>query len=884
MVVATGTAATASLAGVASMVGRAMSTDDISRMRAELEALRLEKESLANQVKRLVQAESKLYAYQELLDAQLKEYQDLYELNRKLSLLTYDLPTVFKYASSYVIDSLGYERVIFLREGERPGNFEICAVEGYYDEQEKEEVRSLTIAADDPLVAPLFNGDEYRGCSPGCNDATLTAFGDRIHMREYLVYLIGSHTLPLALLILGNSAENVEFYRRVVESESLPGIGNLVGLLSSTMEKQLLYASMDAALEQERVAEAKYRGIFENAVEGIYQSSPDGRLISCNPATAAILGYSSPQEALHSIGDVSQLYVDPRRHAELFEILWKGVQVKDFEVELFRKDGTRVWVRVSVRPCLSDNLELLYLDGIMQDITGDKQREESLMKLSQAVEQSPVTIMITDTRGLIEFVNPKFVQLTGYAAEEVLGKSPGMLKSGQNPPEMYSRLWESLKAGGVWEGEFVNRKKNGELFSERATISPIKNKDGAITHYLAIKEDITERKLLQAQLLQSQKMESVGRLAGGVAHDFNNMLSVIIGCVQLAMLKVEEGDKVWQFLNQILRAAERSSEITRQLLAFSRKEIVSLKRVNINAKILETQNTLGRLIGEDIDLRFKPGHDIWTIEADPSQLDQILVNLAVNARDAMPGGGVLSIETANVQIDPTYCRYHLDARPGDYVQLSVTDSGTGMDAETVAHIFEPFFTTKEVGKGTGLGLAMVYGIIRQNNGFINVYSEVGQGTSFHLHLPRHAGPAEVEQLAPQAELAGSGTVLLVEDDALVREMAMQMLIESGYTVIKAKDPADAIEICRKGEVQIDLILTDVVMPVMNGKEMVDAIEKFRPDIKVLFMSGYTSDLVAQRGVVDSGRHFIQKPFSVYSLNQKIRETLRNDPSSELSSF
>jgi len=502
-----------------------------------------------------------------------------------------------------------------------------------------------------------------------------------------------------------------------------------------------------------------------------------------------------------------------------------------------------------------------------------KRTEETLLKLSQAVEQSPVTIVITDSEGIIEFVNPKFVQLTGYSPEEALGQNPRVLKSGHTSPETYRKLWETIKSGEVWEGEFVNRKKNGDLFSERATIAPVKNGEGVISHFLAIKEDITERKLLEAQLLQSQKMESVGRLAGGVAHDFNNMLSVIIGSAQLAMLKVPESDQVWQYLFQICRAANRSAEITRQLLAFSRKEIISLKRVNLNAKILETKHTLGRLIGEDIDLTFKPAPELWTILADPSQLDQILVNLAVNARDAMPQGGYLAMETANVRIDPTYCHYHVDCRSGDYVQLVVSDSGSGMDSDTLSHIFEPFFTTKELGKGTGLGLATVYGIVKQNDGFLSVYSEPGHGTSFRLNFPRYLGEAEIEQEQSETELSGTGTVLMVEDDPLVREMTVQMLEEIGYTVMQAPTPRDAVEICRNRELSIDLVLTDVVMPEMNGKELVDEIESFRPDIKVLFMSGYTSDLVARRGVVDEGRHFIQKPFDIHSLNDKIKEAL-----------
>ncbi|HBG04139.1 MAG: hybrid sensor histidine kinase/response regulator [Geobacteraceae bacterium GWC2_58_44] len=856
--------------------------DEVARERAELAALRVEKEMLSSQVKRLVRAESKLYEYQEQLDIQLKQYKELYELNKRLG-ASLELPAIFEQATAYIINNLGYERVLFFQQSGSAGGFAVCASDGYYDPRELSEVSRLTVSRSDPLLAPLFHGAEYLICTENCRQPELSAFRSRVQMDEYLLHPLGSREHPVALLAVGNSAPNAQHYSRVSGSEGeLVGIGNLVGLLSSAIENQILYAGMKSILEQERVAEAKYRGIFENATEGIFQTTPQGRFLSCNSASAAILGYDTPEEAIESVSDIwQQICVTSQRLGELMETVLGGGTVQNFEAQFSQKDGSRRWVRLSLRPFFTENSELLHIDGIIQDITEGKRNEESLIKLSQAVEQSPVTIVITDTKGNIEFVNPKFTHLTGYTYEEALGKNPRVLKSEFNSPGLYRELWDTITAGKVWEGEFLNKKKSGELFAEHATISPIRNRDGVVTHYLAIKEDITERRQLEAQLIQSQKMESIGRLAGGVAHDFNNMLSVILGCVQLAMLRVSEGEKLWQYLEQISKAAQRSSDITRQLLAFSRKEIISPKEVNLNAQIIATQATLGRLIGEDVKLSFRPVTNIWSIKADPSQLDQILVNLAVNARDAMANGGSIAIETANVHIDRTYCQYHLDSTPGDYVRLAVSDSGSGMDRQTLTHIFEPFFTTKEVGKGTGLGLSTVYGIVRQNNGFINVYSEPGHGTTFQIYFPRCSGTAEIAEEFIEAEISGSGTVLLVEDDPLVREMARQMLEEIGYTVIESETAEQAVETCARGEVQIDVILTDVVMPGMNGKEMVAVIETMRPGIKVLFMSGYTSDLVAQRGVVDAGRHFIQKPFDMHSLSEKIRDALLGDQRSAL---
>jgi two-component system, cell cycle sensor histidine kinase and response regulator CckA len=848
-------------------------TDEIARERAELAALRLEKGMLTTQVRKLIQTQRRLYEYQEQLDAQLKEYKELHALGRKLN-AAFELPEIFQYATAYIINCLGYERVLFFQQFGAGGSYAIRAMDGYYDQQERGAVSDLTLQRQEPVLTRLFNEEAPLIYTAGCGRTELFALCERLHMDEYLLYPLGSNELPVAFLAVGNSASNAEYYRAVSDAEgALVGIGNLVGLLSSAIENQILYAGLKTALEQERLAEVKYRGIFENATEGIFRSSPQGRFLSCNGASATILGFETPEEAIESMSDIWQQIVGRERRGELLETMLGGSAVKNFETEFTRKDGSRRWARLNMRPLLEHDSGLLHIDGIIQDITDSKRAEETLIKLSQAVEQSPASIIITDTDGLIEFVNPKFTQLTGYSLEEVLGKNPRVLKSGKVPPELHRELWETITAGRVWEGEFLNKKKNGELFNEHATISPIRNRDGLVTHFLAIKEDTTEQRQMAAQLLQSQKMESIGRLAGGVAHDFNNMLTVILGCVQLALFRVPEGGKLWHYLDQISKAARRSSDITRQLLAFSRKEIISPRVINLNTQIIETQSTLGRLIGEDINLSFKPVTNIWSIKADPSQLDQILVNLAVNARDAMDNGGNLAIETANVKIDRIYSQYHVDAPPGDYVQLTVSDSGSGMDGPTLALIFEPFFTTKEVGKGTGLGLATVYGIIRQNNGFINVYSEPGHGTTFRLYFPRFAGGALLPAQPPEAEISGSGTVLLVEDDLLVREMSRQMLEEIGYLVIQAETPRQAIEICSNDEAQLDLILTDVVMPGMNGKEMVEIIETLRPDIKVLFMSGYTSDLVAQRGVVDEGRRFIQKPFDMHSLNEKIKDTL-----------
>jgi signal transduction histidine kinase/PAS domain-containing protein len=383
-----------------------------------------------------------------------------------------------------------------------------------------------------------------------------------------------------------------------------------------------------------------------------------------------------------------------------------------------------------------------------------------------------------------------------------------------------------------------------------------------------------EKEKLQAQLLQAQKMESVGRLAGGVAHDFNNMLQVILGYASIALQDIPPDSPLRESMEEIQKSAERSADLTRQLLAFARQQTIQPKVLNINDIVAGMLKMLRRLIGEDIDLAWMPGADLWPVKVDPSQIDQILANLCVNARDAIVGTGKLTIETANVMMDDTYAQYHLECVPGDYVMMAVSDTGQGMDADTRAHIFEPFFTTKDMGKGTGLGLATVFGIVKQNQGLINVYSEPGQGTTFKIYLPR----VETDALAAEPRTVhrsqrGTETVLLVEDEEQILNLGRRILLQQGYTVLTGLAPGDALALAAKHIGPIHLLITDVVMPGMNGKELRDRLLASRPDLKCLFMSGYTADVISHYGVLEEGVHFLQKPFTIQTLAAKVREAL-----------
>ncbi|MDH4230630.1 MAG: PAS domain S-box protein [Nitrospirota bacterium] len=502
-------------------------------------------------------------------------------------------------------------------------------------------------------------------------------------------------------------------------------------------------------------------------------------------------------------------------------------------------------------------------------------RHESLVKLSHAVEQSPVSIVITDAKGDIEFVNPKFTQITGYTFEEVLGKNPRILKSGETSPEEYKRLWESITSGRIWHGYFHNRKKSGELFWESASISPIQNEDGTITHFVAIKEDITEQKKLEEQLRQSQKMEAVGQLAGGIAHDFNNMLTAILGYGSLLSGRLDEDSPLRHYADQILAVGEKTANLTRQLLAFSRKQIIRPRPVDPNEIIRGIEKFSQRLLGEDIEVKTRLDERELTVMVDPGQMEQVLVNLFTNARDAMPDGGVLSISTGIVELDEEYAHQYGMSNPGRYVLLTVSDTGSGMDEKTREKIFEPFFTTKAFGKGTGLGLSIVYGIIKQHGGHINVYSEAGKGSSFKIYLPLISRTQEEEEQYAVSAVPSGGkeTILIAEDNEEVRGFTRHVLEGSGYTVIETVDGEDAVAKFEDNKDRVNLLLLDVIMPKKSGKEVSDIAKRIRPDIKILFTSGYTADIIHKKGIFDKGLDFISKPASPKELLGKIRETL-----------
>jgi PAS domain S-box-containing protein len=504
-----------------------------------------------------------------------------------------------------------------------------------------------------------------------------------------------------------------------------------------------------------------------------------------------------------------------------------------------------------------------------------KGSEDQIRKLSRAVEQSPTSIVITDLKGGIEYVNPKFTQVTGYTLAEACGQNPRILKGGKTTPEEYRHLWQTITQGGEWRGELHNRKKNGELYWEFASISPLVDAQGQITHFLAVKEDITERRVLEEQLRQTQKLNSIGQLAGGVAHDFNNILAAMMLNLDYLRENTSLDAETQGSLKELMKGAQRAANLTRQLLLFGRRSVMEMKVLDLNELVTNLLKMLGRLIGENITVRYDQQEFSCAVAADAGMLEQVLTNLAVNARDAMPKGGKLTIAIEPVQIKAERARGIPGVSPGKYVCLSVADTGCGMDEATQKRIFEPFFTTKEFGKGTGLGLATTHGIVTQHKGWVEVVSEVGKGTTFKVFLPAitkvKPTPAEIRKSALRG---GHETILVVEDEAMVRNLLVLALRRLGYRVLEANDGQSALRVWEEETGKIDLLFSDMVMPEgLTGLDLAQQMQAMKPGLKVIISSGYNEEMVVQNQPNSGAIVYLQKPYLVEVLAKTVRDCL-----------
>ena len=516
---------------------------------------------------------------------------------------------------------------------------------------------------------------------------------------------------------------------------------------------------------------------------------------------------------------------------------------------------------------------------IKQSTNALRESEELLRFL---VKNASDGLIIMNADGSQRYVSPGAEKLSGFPIAELQGRTIDTLIHPDDIETIMAAWKEAIEhPEKTFTVQYRHIHKDKKwVFAEAVAQSFLD--DPTINGVIASVRDISERKQaeeenkkLEEQLVQAQKIESVGRLAGGVAHDFNNMLGVILGYSEMALEQIKDNHSLHSALLGIQEAAQRSADLTRQLLAFARKQTISPKVLDLNSKVKSMLNMLKRLIGEDIRLSWLPGKNLGSIRMDPSQFDQILANLCVNARDAIEDMGEITIETENVFVDTTYCATHADFIPGEYVLLAVSDNGCGMNRETLSHIFEPFYTTKKMGAGTGLGLATSYGIVKQNNGFIDVYSELGHGTTIKIYLPHYTAKISgtTETLMPEPTVPGHETILLVEDEPMILEMTTMMLRRAGYHILSASTPGEAIRLAHENAGKIDLLMTDVIMPEMNGRDLAKNLLSFCPHLKRLFMSGYTANVIVHHGVLDEGVNFIQKPFIMQNVVAKIRDVL-----------
>jgi len=594
--------------------------------------------------------------------------------------------------------------------------------------------------------------------------------------------------------------------------------------------------------------------------------------VDVNQGFIDLTGYAR-EEVIGKTSVELDLWHDPADRRRMIDALRTQGRCDNFEAVFRRKDGGLNIGLLSARPLVLNGEP--HIIAISRDISQRKQAEADLERLKVAIEQVSEVIIITDPDGRIQYVNPAFTRVTGYAGDEVLQHTPRILKSDKHDDDFFRDLWRTITSGRTWNGRLVNRKKDGSLYTEETTISPVFDQQGAIVNFVAIKHDITNQLKLEAQYRHAQKMESVGRLTGGVAHDFNNILAVIIGYTEMALEKTHPDQRLHADLQKIHEAAMRSANIVRQLLAYSRKQHIAPRIIDLNQAVDSILNMLRHLIGEDIELVWIPTPDLPPIKMDPAQIDQILTNLCVNARDASGENDTVTIRTARAFLDKAFCSEFPEAEPGDYIVLTVADNGCGIAPDLLDKIYEPFFTTKSL-LGSGLGLPTVYGIVQQNSGVIEVESTLGLGTTFSIYLPvavTDDTQKKQERIKPPGASARGETILLVEDDPRLLAMAQSILEDLGYKTVTTTSPETAMALIRQHPGRIDLLLTDVIMPVMNGKELADRLIAAFPELRVIYMSGYTADIIDHHGVLDEQTPFLQKPFSVMQLAETIRATL-----------
>jgi PAS domain S-box-containing protein len=640
---------------------------------------------------------------------------------------------------------------------------------------------------------------ERRQISVGGRQWVLTAtpVAGAFPVSQMYAYLGAGLALFSTLLIvayLWASSDRREKVKRLVEERT--------AALNSALNS---LAEVHRDLEENEV---RYRSLVEDSPNAIFVER-QGKIVLANRNAVNMFAFDPVRDsANHTLLD----FVAPERREPAREVVRRlyarDMQVAPTETRLQRMDGTIMDAEVAASSFVANGERSIQVT--VRDISQKKRDQAENARLIHAIEQAAESIVITDVDANIVYVNPAFERVTGYSREEAMGKNPRILKSGTQSVEFYAALWEKIKAGESWTGQFLNRAKSGRFYREEASISPVADPSGQVISYVAVKRDITHEYELQEQLLQARKMDAIGRLAGGVAHDFNNMLMVMTSYAELLASDLPQEDRRRGFTDQILRAAERSSALTRQLLAFSRKQVLAPRVIDCNAILSETSSMVRRLIAENIEFKCDLAPDLWHVKADADQIVQVILNLCVNSRDAMPNGGTLTLSSSNYPLN------------GGFVELSVVDTGIGISEELQEKLFEPFFTTKEMGKGTGLGLSTVYGIVQQSGGYIRVESELGKGAAFRIYLPRCESVALAAEEAAQAlPQVSAGLVLIVEDEAALRSAIAEQLRSHGFKVMTAADGAEALDVLSNNQ-QVSTLITDLVMPRMGGENLCGA--------------------------------------------------------------
>ena len=632
--------------------------------------------------------------------------------------------------------------------------------------------------------------------------------------------------------------------------------------------------------ERQRASDERYRRIVESTSEGVMTTDAESRITYVNDRFTAMLGYTQQEMLGHSMFE----FMDAEARQEALEKIERRRRglAEQHEHRFLHRGGRSVWTELHSNPLFTAAGVFEGSLAMITDITERRQYDEVRNRLAAIVNSSDDAIIGKDLTGRITAWNHGAERMFGYSSAEVLGRSISILVPPDRQGEESSILARIEGGVGILHQQTVRVRRDGTPIEVSLTISPIRDATGRIVGVSKIARDLTDQRKaeaslqkVEAHLRQTQKMEAVGNLAGGVAHDFNNLLSVILSLTSLAIEEMKPQEPLRADLEEIHAAAEKAAGLTRQLLAFSRQQILEPTVLDLNACVHELEKLLGRLLGEHIQITVLGDPELGRVFADAGQIEQVLMNLVVNARDALPDGGQLTIETTNVHLDESYAADHYGVAAGDYVMLAVTDTGCGMDAATQARIFEPFFTTKEQGKGTGLGLSTVYGIVKQSNGHIWLYSEPGHGTTFKIYLPRTEKASLVTGsfAAASLDLRGTETILIVEDDEAVRMTTRTILRRFGYHVLEAQSGGEALLISEQFSATIHLLVTDVIMPRLNGRQLANRLVAMRPGLKVLFVSGYTENSIVHHGVLDSGINYLQKPITPNALARKVREVL-----------